>query len=174
MSEAAEDGETSDVDVLRSACNESRAVLDDQLHELSDIADKALWTVRTSMLVLGVVVSAASLGDASTFERLQDWILWLGLAGIVLLLGASVWGLGTYFVSDRVRGISPGYRARARDVEVREHDWYRVLLDGYDHWIAEMERITDYYGSHLFWAQATFLLGILLVVLAAVLSVRAL
>lgn len=132
MSESAEDEETSDVEVLRSACSESRAVLDDQLRELSDIGDKALWTVRTSMLVLGVVVSAASLGDPSTFERLQDWILWLGFNGIVLLLGASVWGLGTYFVSDRVRGISPGYRDRVRDVEVRERDWYRALLDGYD------------------------------------------
>lgn len=37
-----------------------------------------------------------------------------------------------------------------------------------------MEQITDYYGSHQFWAQVTFLLGVLLVVVAAVLSVRVL
>jgi len=147
-------------------------VLDDQLRELSDIGDEALWTVRTSML--GVVVSAASLGDASTFARIQNWILWVASAGIVLLLAASVWGLGTYFVSDRVRGISRIYRDRAANAKLSERHWYRALLQGYDQWVVEMERITDHYGSHLFWAQSTFLLGVLLVALAAILSVGAL
>ena len=66
MSESVGDGETSDVDVLRSACSESRAVLDEQLQKLADIGDKAIWTVRSSVLVLGLVVSAASLGDTET------------------------------------------------------------------------------------------------------------
>jgi hypothetical protein len=123
------------------------------------------------MIVLGIVVSAASFGGADTFDRLRGWILVLALGGIVLLLAASVWGLGTYFVSDRVRGVSPRYRGSATDAALSERDWYRALLRGYDQWIAEMERITDYYGSHLFWAQVTFFGGVLLLVSAAILSV---
>lgn len=163
------DAEASDVEVLRSACAESRAVLDDQLAELADIGDKALWTVRTSMIVLGVVVSAASLADAATLRRLHEAVPVLGLFGVCLLLTASVYGLGTYFGADRVRGISPEFRRRARN-GLAEHDWRILLLDGYDGWIEEMEVTTDRYGTHLFRAQAVFIGGVLAFVLAAGLS----
>jgi len=171
MNAGSSGSEPSDTEVLRSACAESREVLDDQLAELSDIGDKALWTVRTSMIVLGIVASVASLGSTDTLGRLQGWILVVGLVGVVLLLTASVWGLGTYFVSDRVRGISPGYRSRTKNAGLDKRDWYRALLHGYDQWIAEMESMTDRYGSHLFKAQLLFLIGVSLVVAAAVLSV---
>lgn len=164
------DDEQANVAVLRSACIESRTVLDDQLGEFSDIGDKALWTVRTSMIVLGVVVSAASLGDARTLRQLHPEIQVLGVAGVVLLIAASVYGLGTYFGADRIRGISPEYRRRAREGQLSEHDWRRALLHGYDEWIAEMEAITDRYGTHLFRAQALFLLGVVAFVLTAGLS----
>jgi len=70
MRESGDDEEVSDLGVLRSACSESRAVLDEQLQKLADIGDKAIWTVRSSVLVLGLLVSAASLGDAETLREL--------------------------------------------------------------------------------------------------------
>ncbi|MUV61619.1 hypothetical protein [Halobacterium sp. CBA1126] len=164
------DGEQANVAALRSACDESRAVLDDQLGELSDIGDKALWTVRTSMIVLGVVASAASLGDARTLRQLHPGVGLLGVAGVALLVAASVYGLGTYFGADRIRGISPEYRRQARESGLSERDWRQALLRGYDEWIAEMEATTDRYGTHLFRAQALFLLGVVAFVLTAGLS----
>lgn len=161
----------SDVEVLRSACEESRAVLNDQLTELSDIGDKALWTVRTSMIVLGVVTSAASLGDAGTLRRLHTGVQLLGLVGVGLLLTASVYGLGTYFGATRVRGISPSYRHQARNGGLSEENWRRALLTGYDIWTEEMEAVTDRYGTHLFRAQTVFILGVVAFVLTAVLSI---
>ncbi|MFC3477320.1 hypothetical protein [Halobacterium litoreum] len=162
--------DANEVEVLRSACEESRAVLNDQLTELSDIGDKALWTVRTSMIVLGVVVSAASLGDANTLRRLHPGIQFLAAGGIALVLAASVYGLGTYFVADRVRGVGPNYRHRARD-GLSEREWRRALLDGYGKWTTEMEVITSYYGAHLFRAQTVLVSGVFVLVLAAVLSI---
>lgn len=158
------------VDVLRSACSESRAVLDDQLDELADIGDKALWTVRTSLIVLGIVVSTASLANAETLRRLHEAVLALWLLGVCLLLTASVYGLGTYFGADRARGISPEFRRRARN-GLSNRDWHVLLLDGYDGWIEEMELTTDRYGTHLFRAQAVFIGGVLVFALTAGLSI---
>jgi hypothetical protein len=171
MSERSGNSQVSDVEVLRSACEESRVVLDDQLRELSTIGDKALWTVRTSMMVLGVVTSAASLGDARTLRQLHTGIQLLGLAGVGMLLTASVYGLGTYFGATRARGISPSYRNEARNGGLSEQEWRLGLLSGYDRWTQEMEAITDRYGTHLFRAQSVFILGVVAFVLTAVLSI---
>lgn len=173
MSGRSGNSQRSDVAVLQSACEESRAVLDDQLRELSTIGDKALWTVRTSMIVLGVVTSAASLGDTRTLRQLHIGIQLLGLSGVGMLLSASVYGLGTYFGATRARGISPSYRQQARTGGLSEQDWWLGLLTGYDRWTAEMEAVTDRYGTHLFRAQSVFIFGVVAFVLTAVLSIWA-
>lgn len=164
----------SELAVLRSACDESRAVLDDQLRELSDIGDKALWTVRTAMIVLGVVVSAVSLGDATPFDGATVWLELPVLVGIGLLLASSVYGLGTYFGSSRVSGIGPDFRQRARTGQLDEAEWRLALLDGYESWAADMADETDRYGTHLFRAQVLFIAGVCLFVLSATLSIWAL
>jgi hypothetical protein len=174
MSEAAEDGETSDVDVLRSACSESRAVLDEQLQKLADIGDKAIWTVRSSVLVLGLVVSAASLGDAAMLRTLHPAVVVAASAGVASLLAACIYGLGTYFGMDRVSGIGTEHRTLVATESVSEREWWLTLLAGYDDWIADVERTTDRYGTHLFRAQAVFVVGVFLFVLAGALSVVAL
>jgi hypothetical protein len=58
-----------------------------------------------------------------------------------------------------------------RNDQLSERDWRRALLRGYDEWIAEMEAVTDQYGTHLFRAQALFLLGVVAFVLTAGLSI---
>lgn len=171
MTEPPSSDDSSDVEVLRSACKESRAVLDDQLRELSDISDKALWTVRTAMIVLGVVVSAVSLGNTNAIDGGRGWFKFPLLAGISFLLSLSVYGLGTYFGASRVSGIGADFRRRARTGQPTETEWRHDLLRGYDNWTSKMGSETDLYGTHLFRAQALFITGVCLFVCSATLSI---
>lgn len=165
------DAEASDVEVLRSACDESRAVLDDQLAELADIGDKALWTVRTSMIVLGVVVSAASLADTDALSAVHWSVRGAAGFGVLALLAASLYGLGLYVVMDRIRGVGTEYRRRAADGGLNEQAWRLVLLEGYDDWVATMEQRTDVYGARLFVVQMVFYCGVFSFALAGCLSI---
>jgi len=174
MSEDEGAREAGDIEVLRSASSESRAVLDEQLRKLADIGDKAIWTVRSSVLVLGLVVSAASLGDTETLRGLHGAVFVLAVGGVGSLLIACLYGLGTYFGMNRVNGIGTEHRTLAADDTLDEREWLLILLHGYDDWIADVERTTDRYGTHLFRAQAVFVAGVFLFVLAGALSVVAL
>lgn len=91
--------------------------------------------------------------------------------GVLSLLCASVYGLGTYFGMDRINGIDAAHRTLARHDELDEREWRIALLRGYDDWIAETEATTDRYGTHLLRAQIVFVLGVVLFVLGGILSV---
>lgn len=164
------DGEHPEPAVLRSACEESRAVLDEQLAKLEDIGDKAIWTVRSAILVLGLVVSAASLGDAATLRRLHAGALGLAALGTLSLLVACGFGLGTYFGMNRVTGIGSDYRRFAASDTPAEAAWLLALLHGYDDWIREVAGATDRSGTNLLRAQLAFLTGVLSLVSAGILS----
>lgn len=168
---AAEERNAGDVEVLRSACAESRAVLDDQLDELSAIGDTALWTVRTSMIVLGIVVSAASLGDTNALSAFHWSVRGVAGFGVLALLTASLYGLGLYVVMDRIRGVGTEYRRRAVADGLDERAWRLVLLEGYDDWVATMEQRTDVYGARLFVVQMVFYCGVFSFALAGCLSI---
>lgn len=90
------------------------------------------------------------------------------------LLTACVYGLGTYFGMNRVNGIGTEHRTLAARDSTGERKWLLALLRGYDDWIADVERTTDRYGTHLFRAQAVFVVGVFLFVVAGALSVVAL
>lgn len=171
MDEAATGPGSSDVEVLRSACVESQAVLDDQLQELSDIGDKAIWTVRSAVLVLGLVVSAASLGDTETVRTLPPTVTLFVGSGVLSLVVACVYGLGTYFGMDRISGVGAAHRTLAEHGELDERTWRLALLREYDKWIVETEATTDQYGTHLFRAQAVFVFGVVQFVAGGSLSV---
>jgi hypothetical protein len=169
-----DDAERPDPAVLRSTCEESRAVLDERLAKLEDIGDKAIWTVRSAILVLGLVVSAASLGDPATLRRLHAGALLLAALGTLSLLAACVFGLGTYFGMHRVTGIGSDYRRFAASESLTETTWLLAVLRGYDDWILDVERATDRSGTHLLRAQLAFLAGVLSLVSAGILSLATL
>src|SRR6056297_198841 len=91
---------------LRSACQESREVLDYQLSVQDDIDDKAIWSVRTAVLVLGLLLSAGSLGDISQFLSFPWYVHGLAGFGIGLLLLSVYFGIGTYTMTETYPGVS--------------------------------------------------------------------
>lgn len=76
----------SDPEAYRSMLEESRAVLDHQVEFLNQMDDAALRTVRTSVIVIGIVVSAASIGTGTRLSTFDPWSVGLAVGGVTSLL----------------------------------------------------------------------------------------
>lgn len=164
------DDDAGSIGTLRSACGESRAVLDHEIDILNDIDDKAVWTVRTAVLVVGLVVSAASITGNRGLSLPTPVKVSAGL-GVSVLLGAMVSGVMTYAISAPEPGISAQYRAAVLDGTIPEAQWRRELLDGYDRWIAQMQDVNEKNGYYLFVTQTLLLLGVVLLSVAGGLTI---
>lgn len=152
---------------LRSACRESRAVLDHEIAILNDIDDKAIWTVRTAVVITGLVVSAASIAGNQGVAPPLSVKLSAGF-GVGVLLMTMVSGVMTYSISAPEPGISAQYRTAVLNESIPGEQWRRELLEGYNRWIAQMQLVNERNGYYLFVTQSLLLLGVLLLAVAGV------
>lgn len=152
MVERGPDGE-SDIEALRVAREESRAVLDHQLALLNDLDDKAMRTVRTAVILLGILVSAAGIAGPDTIATLpRTSTLFFG-AGIGGLFGTIFAGIGTYTTSDMEFGIGPVHRDEVVSWEYSEREYLGLVLAGYDEWTSEMRAVTADNANFVFRTQ---------------------
>lgn len=156
-----------DLAVLRSACAESRAVLDHQLAVLSDIDDKAIWSVRTAILVLGLVLSAMSIASQSRLAALPTEVTAPAVAGTGCLL-ATVWvGMLTYHWSFEEFGVGAEERRAVFSRPLDEPRWRLELLAlGYATWIDRQERFNTYNQRLLLATHLVLSLGVSLLLIA--------
>lgn len=155
-----------DIEALRVTREESRAVLDHRLDSLNDLDDKAMWTMRTAVIVLGILASAAGIvGEATVTSLPPAASAALGL-GIVGLFCTLIVGAGTYSVSKTTVGVGESHRREVRAEGYTEPEWLTVLLDEYDDWIREMEQSTEVNASLVFWSQALLALSLTLLFVA--------
>lgn len=161
-----------DIAVLRSACEESRSVLDHQLSVLDDIDEKAIWSVRTAILVLGLLISAASFADGSAVRQAELPILGLAFAGTIGL-ASTIWlGIFTYHWSFEEFGIGPNERSAAVLQDGSEHRWRtHLLMTGYTPWIQRQESFNRYNQLLLFITHLLLSMGVTLLLLAGALYV---
>lgn len=164
------DKEVDSIETLRSACEESRAVLDHEIGILNDIDDKAIWTVRTAVIITGLVVSAASIARNQGVSPPVLVKISAGL-GVVVLLFTMVSGVMTYSISAPEPGISAQYRTAVLNEGISEEEWRRELLEGYNRWIAQMQLVNEKNGYYLFLTQMLLLLGVLLLAVAGGLTI---
>lgn len=133
--------ETEAMEVVRQ---ESRNVLDEQIALLSDIDDKAMRTVRTSVLLVGLVISAIQLSDSSiSVDAIGTWPFRLAAAGVTFLLVSIVAGIYTYSVSDPEFGVSADHRTDVVAGAYTEHEWLRFQLNEYDEWTESMRETNE-------------------------------
>lgn len=161
----------SDIEALRSACEESRAVLDQEIAVLNDIDDAAVWTVRIAAILIGFVVSAASVASSQAVSPLSTTVRIVTGAGVVTLLLAIFAGIATYSISMPNPGIGHEYRAEVLNEAYTEREWRVLLLEGYQQWIAEMQQENRKHGLYLAVTQLLLLTGAILLAAAGGLTV---
>lgn len=126
------------IEALRTARNESRTVLDGQIDLLNDIDDKAMRSVRTAVVFVGIVISAVQVsGGVEAVPNADSWTFRFSAAGVGFLMASIVAGIYTYSVSSANFGVSDGHR---EDVLLgySEREWLIFLLNEYDEWTNEM------------------------------------
>lgn len=168
----AEPGEdVSDPEALYLTREESRAVLDRKLKVLDEINTKAMHTVRTAVVFLGVVVSALALlrGSGRTpFGAVPAFLI--GASALCLLVAIGT-GIATYSMSGVPDGISRSYRDDVREGGYNEVNWLLVLLGGYDRWIVGVTRTKQRKERLLLRTQLSLAIGLLLVTASVILYV---
>lgn len=99
-------------EAYESMVSESRRVLDHQIGFLNQMDDAALRTVRTAVIVIGIVVSVAGLAPDQPDGGLSVVSFALGGLGVASLLGSIVLGVYTFRRSDATLGPSRDFAMR--------------------------------------------------------------
>lgn len=118
---------------------ESRDVLDHQIAVVRSIDEKAMWLVRTAVIVTSIVVSGAGIAGQGFLARNWAGVLFATF-GIATLLFVSIWGSIVFAVSRIPFGPSRPLAKQLATASVGSEGTHRVLLDGYEEWIQAARR----------------------------------
>ncbi|GAB3689157.1 hypothetical protein GCM10028857_24170 [Salinarchaeum chitinilyticum] len=134
---------------------ESRHVLESQLAVLRETDRKAMATARVVAVILGLLLSAASLADAPG-DSLNRW----HVAGSASLLGSLIVAVMTYSVDRPSLGIGSGYLDTA-DQRLESGDSVEAdLLHRYAEWIADNNREIGSNSTYLLVSQWLLVIGL--------------
>lgn len=134
---------------------ELRAVLEAQQSAMTDIDDKAMRTVRITAVLVGVVVPAIGLAAVT----LQPLLAFFGVSALVLSILA---GVLTYGESDLVLGPSGEYAVSVAMDDPDDLGWELDFLIELASWTEQNAADIEYNGRLLFYTQALFVVGIVL------------
>ena len=168
-SSAGIDGPSSDNGALRLTRKESRAVLERKYEVLEDIDRKAMHTVRTAIVLIGVVVSAAGIAGADGLAAFGLFPVLLVVAGTFSLLLSFLGGVVIYAVSGVPDGISRAHQEDVLERDFEESEWLYVLILSYVEWIDGVARTNQRNARYLTGIQILLAIGLFLLVLAVVL-----
>lgn len=120
---------------LRYTCEEARQVVNHQIATLSDIDDKAMWTLRLIVLIFGLLLTATSLAiraDVSNVSRFQNTFT---VVGVGALSGSLLFSIVAYTDTKFKAGPSAD---DINELLIRNYgsiDWRIEMLDAYRQWI---------------------------------------
>lgn len=147
----ADDEREYDIEALRLTQQEARNVLNHQIDIVNDIDDKASYTLRLNILLLGLLLTISSLfvSNQSTpaIDRFGSPAIGLG----ILFTGSSIVTALWAYTSTQVQvGPDPEDIERLRTNRYTERDWLVLLLRSYTVWMAQNERANRRDGFTLF------------------------
>lgn len=158
--EVAMDGEEWSCKRLEITYQEARAVLEAQQSILADIDEKAMRTVRTTVLLVGAIASTVKIASINLHPVFAT-------VGAVSLFGSLAFGLATYDETDPYLGPNQRYIDQLVANDFRE-TWERDLAETYGHWINENGSDIGFNGRLLRIAQTLLFTGIGFVTLSLV------
>ncbi|WP_135823280.1 hypothetical protein [Halorussus ruber] len=141
--------DTSATEALENAVEESRREYDKKVETMEEIDDKAMRSVQTAVILVGLVVSAVSVGGPGAVGEATVLPVLFGALGVVALAVSIVFGIGVYSVTEYPTGISSVHRDEATTGGYTKDEWVVSVLDNYDEWSAivaeEIERMATYF-----------------------------
>lgn len=112
---------------METTYREARAVLEAQQTTLADVDEKAMRTVRTTVLLIGAIASAVKVARS-------EFHAGLATLGSVFLFGSLALGLATYDETDPYLGPNQRYIDQLAANEFRG-TWEQDLVETYGYWI---------------------------------------
>ncbi|WP_135854954.1 hypothetical protein [Halorussus salinus] len=131
-------------------------MLEAQRETLADMDTKAVRTVRITVILLGVLLSAWRI-EAAVLDPV------FASVGGIALVGALAAGTFTYSESDLYLGPNQTYVERLADRQYDGDDWERDLLCNFGGWIDENAAEIQFNSRLLSVTQTLFVVGVVAV-----------
>jgi len=141
---------------------EARSVLEAQQETISDVDTKAIRTVRITVVLIGVLLSAWKI-DSGLFE------FKVAVLGGLALVGSLIAGTFTYSESDLYLGPSKEYIEQLTDGDFDDDSWREDLLYSFGVWIAENGEEIRFNSRLLLATQVLLVVGVVCTGLAVLL-----
>lgn len=126
-----------EIDALRITREESREVLNHHIELLNETDDTALRTLRTAVVIISILVSAAGIAGPDAIDTLHWAALIAFTVGVLLLFVCAVIGIGILTLSSVTFGIRSDHRRLLTTGDWSEREWLTFLLDEYDGWTTD-------------------------------------
>lgn len=150
----------SDVEALRIGRDEARRKLDHEIRLVYETDDTAQRIVRTSVIVLGIIVSVAGVIGPEGVRAIPVVPLVLAIVGSGCLLASVFTGIGVLVVSDFSFGVPSDLVTLPKTRRTSERTYLEILLDSYEQWTQQMVSVQEQNGDRLLISLAFLFLGI--------------
>lgn len=154
-----------DLESLRLAQSEARAVLDHQIQTISDVDDKAAKTFRLDVILLGLLVTAASFVAQVNSVELSPYVNVFTVSAVVALIVSFLCAVLTYTGTETETGMDPSGIDRLISNRYSEKEWLVLLLRSEAEWMRQNERRHSTDVRYLYWSHGAVFVAILLLVL---------
>lgn len=148
-------------DRLKTTYEEARVVIDHQRDVINDIDNKAMYNVRLTIVLVGIVVAAARIEGPGLFNPV---LLWLGIS---CLVGVIVGGVYTYDESNLFLGPNSEYIDQLLDDNFQSTSWDEDLVGSFSGWVESNFDDIRWNSKLLYYTNLLLAAGVVLVVLAA-------
>lgn len=124
---------------LEVALSEAHRTFDRYVDRLEESDEKAMRSVRTSVLLSGLVASAIGLGGPESVSNFGLATVIATATGVISLVTSMVVGIGTYATGDYPCGVDDVHAEVSGADELDHEEWLETLLASYDHWIGKLD-----------------------------------
>lgn len=158
---------TSAAEALENAVEESRREYDKKVETMEEIDDKAMRSVRTAVILAGLVVSAVSVNGPSAISKVGVIPVLVGGLGVGGLAVSIVSGIGAHTVTQYPTGIGPSHREDVIEEGYSNVEWFVRMMNEYEEWSAEISEEMEQSLQYLEIAQFSLVLGVVALLVSA-------